>query len=406
MTQTIQGLLDSMSAEERDIQAIVVAAAVTGVELDDAEITNKYNALPELHKYLIDFVAGHAMVEDSPVEHSAIYHSELAHFGVKGMRWGVRNDASSARSAARAKVKSGSGTLGDAHTAAMKSTGHRITNGVLGDKTFWKRTAITAGISAGVVGASAAAAFGLPTDVLTDIGRAAAGRGLGDNHITRDGSVVTNKEIGSAIVLVSGMAAAQVTAIGGTAVNYTSNAVRAIRGNARLSRDANNLGSYMKERQTAGSKAVQKSLIRNGSLRKRDVTHSEEYTLEGTLAHYGVRGMRWGQRSSAIKKARSDLKSGAKLGPIEKRQAARLATKRTAGETLGRRSKQLAVLAVGAKVVAAYLDINGDVTMSEASSSRPTQQSYEDAWKRDMANRDEPMFNPKARLDPSQVEVR
>lgn len=130
-----------------------------------------------------------------------------------------------------------------------------------------------------------------------------------------------------------------------------------------------------------------------------------EYTLEGTLAHFGVKGMRWGQ-SKAIKTARSDIKSGKSMGPVEKRKATKLAEKKTAGEQMSRRSKQLVVLAIGARVVTAYLRINGDIPMSEASGHHQSQASYEDAWKKNMEDRDTPMFNPKARLDPSQVEVR
>lgn len=308
MAETIQDIYDEMTDEERDLSDLIIGAAVNDEELpDDMGVAEAYDALSDEQKNFIHFVVGNAPSGDS-MAHS---EDELMHFGVKGMRWGVRNDTSGGgtrlrdnvtkaqRDAARAKVKAGKGTLGDAHIAGLKSTGHRVTNALLGDKTYWKRQAIIGtGLLAGVTAAIAVPAL-LPAGALAAVGTAAygtGGLGLGTAGHAALGSAFLTNIIGTTTGTIAGVA---------SNVTQTTNLLRAIRGNARIEKSYEALGKSLHDAQTKGSEKVQKTLNRSGSIGKK-VLHMEED--ENSLAHFGIKGMRWGIRRSDRELAKVHMK--------------------------------------------------------------------------------------------------
>lgn len=306
--RTVGDVLNAMSAEDRDFFDLIVGAAVDGVDLsEDESIVAQYDALPVNIKYLIDFMVGNVLAEN--LQHSdPVVNNFLAHFGVKGMQWGKRKAESGAsmnseaprlskmakntsenRSAARAKVKSGNGTLADAHLAATKSTGHRVGNALLGDKHYWKRQfqitgAVVAGVALATVGVDA-----MPDGIVSSIGETFAGHGVAGQHVitnqsTGQVSIQSNAQIGRTLL---GGTILGVTTAAGYVANTTSqvtNLGRAIFGNKRVDASYAALGKNAGERQTTGSKNVQKVLGKQGGLRKKDLQQSEP--LDNFLSHH------------------------------------------------------------------------------------------------------------------------
>lgn len=302
--RTMQDVLDDMSPEQKDLLDLIVGAAVEDQDLSgNPEVVSAYESLSDDHKFLINYVAGIALEED--LEHDALrVGAFLAHFGVKGMRWGVRNvdrpagaprlsktakNTAVNRREAREKVKAGSATLGDAHLAALKSTGHRVLNVVAGDKTYWKRSAIAAGVAVGAAGLVAAGPMVLPASLMASIGSTVAGTsGVG-------GYVAVQ---GQGLVALSTIGAQAFTSIGATGVgvglgvaqqvNSVTNLVRGVRGNARINKSYAALGKAISQRQTAGTKRVNKILNRDGGLRNKDLKHG---ALDSFLALHGSKSL-------------------------------------------------------------------------------------------------------------------
>lgn len=179
----------------------------------------------------------------------------LMHFGVKGMKWGIRKDRST-----------GSGDY-----SAQKSAGHRAANAVLGDKTFWKRTGIITGATVtSAVGALYAPGL-LPASLLESIGHnswtKATGGGFGGGipAIRVGDKVYYGKEawrVGGKItttIYAEGLIAA--TAVGALAVNAGTNLARAVRGTPKLSdKDAERVGKRFWETQNRGRDRVNKTI--------------------------------------------------------------------------------------------------------------------------------------------------
>lgn len=310
---TIQDLVDNMLPDQRDIVDLVIGAAVGNEDISsDPSLVSKYYALPVEHKNFIDFVVGNIVHEEETLAQAEKVESFLAHFGVKGMRWGVirKSEASGARASARAKVRSGSATLGEAHQAALKSTGHRVTNAFLGDKTYWKRTAIIAGASAAGIAASIAVPAVLPASVLQSVAAFAGGTGGVGGYALVNGSLASMATLGQQILMSAGVGTTALVAKGAAISNQVSNTRRAVFGNREIRKSMEGLGKLAADRQTAGTNRVKKILNQSGSIRKRDLTHAEEM-VEDFLAHFGVKGMKWGVRRSdaELSRARGGRKS-------------------------------------------------------------------------------------------------
>lgn len=268
---TAQDILDSMTPEQKDLQALIVGAAVEGVDLSETPgVLAQYEALTDAQKIVINFVVG-GILSDEELKHALQIDNFLAHFGVKGMKWGVRQERSTtttrlsksventpgARAKARQAVKFGEAGPKTAHLAALKSTGHRAVNAFTGDKTFWKRAAITAGVSAVSLGASAVAPGFFPDALLSSIGKdVARPQDLAGLSIT-SGSLVSYRDVGHATLMTMGATATAVGAAAVTAVNAGTNAVRAVRNNARVDKSAEaNFGKLIYERQRTGTDKV------------------------------------------------------------------------------------------------------------------------------------------------------
>lgn len=308
--RTIQDILDEMSDDERAFHDLIVGAAVDDMDLSgDENVVARYNALTDERKDLIDFIVGSTISAEVRHDDSAV-DNFLAHFGVKGMKWGVRRSdtGSSAtplskssmntkegRAAARAKVKSGAATLGEAHLAGLKSTGHRVTNALLGDRTYWKQQAIIAGASVAAVGASFALPAVLPASALGAVGSWAAGTSGVAGHVMVNGTLVSTSALGSQVLTGIGLTATQIGNSAASAYSGIANLGRAIRGNTRINRSYEALAGRIRSNQTAGTKRVNKILNQSGSIRKRNLEHSD-VGVDNFLAHFGIRGMKWGVR--------------------------------------------------------------------------------------------------------------
>lgn len=263
---TVQDVWDSMSASQKEAAEIIIGAAIEGDGTDvsgEETVVNMYDSMTEAQHNVIDFIVGGLLSKDSSVEHSDILDDSLVHFGIKGMQWGVRRTPEqlghrpsggqkSARLSkktsqveikeARAKVKAGTGTLGDAHKAALKSTGHRVANAFMGDKKYWKNMAAGAGIGYGLVGVGAAIAMTNPASYPVAL------------------LAVTAANTGNAVM------------IGNSVVQGVGLVNRAVRGNKQIDKSYAKLGNAARKNQRAGNERTRKVLTGAGSLRKKAVT--------------------------------------------------------------------------------------------------------------------------------------
>lgn len=287
--QTIQDLFDSMSKEDLDIHATIIGAAVDNELIDDENLVSWYDNLPEINKYLIDFAVGNAVAEKS-IKHDGVdLGGFLEHYGVKGMKWGVRRDlselrdrinppnslsrsssnTSANRKAARKAVRSGRASDKQRHLAALKSKGHRAINALSGDKTFWKRMAITGGLTIAAIGVPAAGAWVLPTSVLTAIGSTSVGQALAGS------TTMSALELGQwalgGIAYYGGVG----TAVGGTAANVVGNTARAVAGNTLINRSYEKVGKTLSDRQKSGRKRVSAALRSAAGISDRTLMQSD-----------------------------------------------------------------------------------------------------------------------------------
>ena len=309
--RTLQDIIDEMTPEQRDLMDLIVGAAVEDEVIDDDVIVERALALPEEQRQLIDFVIGGLLTkaEDAELEQSNLRVSNfLAHFGVKGMKWGVRNvdrgsggssapkatkppklvgaantvklsnstmNTADERKAARQAVRKGTATATEAHVAALKSTGHRVANAFLGDKSYWKGVAVTVGV-AGAVAASPAV---LPAGVLGAIGAAVTGASA---------SSAVGVAAGSSAVTTSAYVGMQVA---GTALKVT-NLVRAVRGNSRIDDSYARLGSNVTASYKKGMDRTAKILRKDGGLSgrkaKRALKQSDDLRLGKFLEHHAA----------------------------------------------------------------------------------------------------------------------
>lgn len=268
--EIIQDIFDKMSKEDLDLHAIVIGAAINDETVDDQDLIKRYDNLPEINKHLIDFVVGNTIAEKS-VKHGMIDVDDfLAHYGVKGMKWGVRrydrsgglsrssSNTAQNRAAARASVRSSKSTTAkEKHLAGLKSKGHRAINALSGDKTFWKRMAITTGIAVASVTVPLIGAYALPTSVLSAIG----GTSLATWAVGSSAAqYLTTAQIGQWVLGTAGAYGAAGTAAVGTAANVVGNVGRAVAGNALIDKSYANLGKTVTNRQKSGRRKVTKAL--------------------------------------------------------------------------------------------------------------------------------------------------
>lgn len=298
--RTIQTIMDEMSPEQKDLQALVVGAALDGQSLaGNPEVLAQYESLSDEHKHLIDYLVGNIMAEED-LKHDAMAGEFLSHYGVKGMKWGVIRDKlngpgslsrSSAntpegRASARRAVKSGRATLKETHLASLKSTGHRAINAFTGDKTFWRRMAIGAGVSTGILAATIAAPFALPVGVLGALGSTSAAAAI----VGTTSAFMGTTEIGIAAIVLGGSTAATGTLAVSTAANVVGNTARAVAGNSLINRSYDRLGKTMVRRQKSGKQRVAQVLGKAGKtvagIRDKDLLQQDIMSNGDFLSHY------------------------------------------------------------------------------------------------------------------------
>ena len=307
---TLQDVYNSMSPEQKELADLIAGAAVEDVILpEDMGFGDVYDSMTDDQRNFIHFIVGAALSPDFDLEHS----------GVKGMKWGVRKaddygssrlsksaegQSKEARAAARAKVRAGSGTLGDAHLAGIKSTGHRVTNAILGDKTYWKRAAIIAGVSAAGIGASFAAPAVLPASTLAGIAHLAGAHIVAGHVVTSSGAIISASTLGGQIATQVGLAATFAGNNVANLVNGVSTTARAIRGNKRVDNSYAKLGAAAAQSQASGTRRTQKVLNRAGSVRKNNLRQSDlidgisldQKVKDIDALQFGRKGMKWGVR--------------------------------------------------------------------------------------------------------------
>jgi hypothetical protein len=345
--QTIQDVLNVMSPAKKDLQEVIIGAVLEGDDLSgNPEIVAGWENFTDMEKMILDFFVGNILAEEA-LKHTDPVDDFLAHYGVKGMKWGVRNSDRPAgaprlsktkanselgRREAREKVRTQTATLSEAHVAGLKSTGHRALNAFTGDKRFWHNMAVTAGVAVAGAAVSTVVPNFMPTSVLRDIGEGALrglsmGVGLGAS-VPPGTTTESLVGFGKGMTTLFGLNVVALGVAGSAAANVGTNTVRAVRGNARIDKSYAKLGENMLKRQTDGAKATRKALNKSGSIDKRDIKPRKTVKHDGMemewgeyLEHFGVKGMKWGVRkerstsSSSGGKPQTKAKSPAKAGP-------------------------------------------------------------------------------------------
>lgn len=329
--KTLQDLYDEFTPSQKELVDLIVGAAVEDEDLSgQTDVISDFNALSDIQKDLVDFIVGSATFREETLEHSADLAMEdfLAHFGVKGMRWGVRkkddgggssggsaktaktakksrtsgdidggarlsksmDNTDLARRAAREKVRVGTATMKEAHIASLKSTGHRTVNALLGDKTFWKRAAQYSVAGLAIGGAITAVPLVLPSSTLAAIGMwtvGAAASSSGASAGWAAASITTAQAVtlGTTVFSAAGLGAGTTIGYGGIGVSAATNVVRAVRGNARVDKSYAKLGNTVHKNQRDGNKKVMKVLNKNGGIAKRKLKHSD-VTAEDLVTHF------------------------------------------------------------------------------------------------------------------------
>ena len=320
--RTVQDIIDEMSPDERELMDLIIGACVEDEVIDDDDVIAQADALSQEQKQVIDYIVGGILSQEADNELAQAnlrVNNFLEHFGVKGMKWGVRNvdrpagaggssksqskppklvgnagtvklsgstsNTADERKAARKAVRKGTATATQTHVAALKSTGHRVANAFLGDKSYWKGVALTVGI-AGAVALSPAV---LPAEVLGVIGGA-----LTPDVSGTSGAVVT----GSIILTGSAYIGASIA----NTVLQVKNVVRAVAGNSRVDDSYARLGSNATANYKKGMDRTAKVLRKNGGLSGRKVDkalkQSDDLRVNNFLEHYS--GMSLVQLKSGV----------------------------------------------------------------------------------------------------------
>jgi hypothetical protein len=177
------------------------------------------------------------------------------------------------RQAARKQVRRGNATAEVAHVAALKSTGHRVANAFLGDKSYWKGVALATGI----VGAVGLAPAVLPASALGAIGAAVTGAAANS---------AVGVAAGSTALTGSAYLGAQ---LAGTGLQI-ANLVRAVRGNSRIDASYERLGNAAVASTKKGMKQTAKILRKDGGLSrtKRALRQSDDLRVASFLEHHAT----------------------------------------------------------------------------------------------------------------------
>lgn len=327
--RTLQDIIDEMTPDQRELMDLIVGAAVEDEVIEDDDLVAEALALPEEQRQLIDFVIGGLLSkEDNELAQSSLrVNNFLAHYGVKGMKWGIRNvdrgsggggsksqqkpkkpaplqgaastvklsgstrNTADERKAARKEVRKGTASAETAHVAALKSTGHRVANAFLGDKTYWKGIAITAGV-AGAVGLSPLI---MPASMLGAIGAVATGTSL---SAVGTGSAALQVAAGSSALSGAAILGGQVA---GTTLQIT-NLVRAVRGNSRIDDSYARLGANVAANYKKGMDRTAKILRKDGGLSgrktKKALRQSDDLRVGTFLEHHATVSL--GQMKSGV----------------------------------------------------------------------------------------------------------
>jgi hypothetical protein len=221
----------------------------------------------------------------------------VEHFGTKGMKWGVRKSDSSSGS----------------NHGALKSEGKSFIRRAMGDKTYWKRAAIIAGIGVSGLAAAAFAPAVLPVGLVAAAGgtaslstmmtvtsmagmraanvanyinyihrsRSAAHDGIGDTQLQHAGPTV-REAYDSMSPAQQDLAAILVAA----AVKNVD-----VSGDTDLSQAWNGLTDNQKA--SIYFLAIVSDTLENGP---NDTMAQASLRTEKFLEHFGIRGMKWGIR--------------------------------------------------------------------------------------------------------------
>lgn len=224
---TAEDVLNKMAPRARQTFTVILGAVLEDQDLsDDQEVLSSYESLSPTEKVVLNYAVGVAVTSPKYLRHSEV-SAFLAHYGVKGMKWGVRRRQGTTGNFSGAK-------------ASLASAGAKTLASIKGDKTFWATTGVA--MTAASVGGAVlfSSAFMLPTDLLVSVGQATdIGKSFADSNMGSD----WYRTIGA---LTVGDAARDTAAAAATATI--------------IGAKVRNIARVVKSKQTAGEAKIKKTL--------------------------------------------------------------------------------------------------------------------------------------------------